>query len=177
MTIQVISVILVIKLPLQPMILLILIGSKLKKNLILQDLLTHFQTHLSAPLSKSVYDAKLHSRPKPNYILDSASQDSDYQEQTQQNGDECQEHPTTDSSEENSEYEDSMCQGVPLVKCQFCAPIVVYTPFFEKYPHSDTCVCIGCGYDKVGRRYQNNQRLTKHIQYGLVKIIKSQSLV
>jgi hypothetical protein len=29
----------------------------------------------------SVYDAKHHSRPKPNYILDSASQDNDYQEQ------------------------------------------------------------------------------------------------
>ncbi len=62
-----------------------------------------------------------------------------------------------------------MCQGVPLVKGQFRALIVGYFPFFEKYPHSDTCVCIGCGYDKVGRRYQNNQGLTKHIQYGLVK--------
>jgi hypothetical protein len=30
----------------------------------------------------SVYDAKHHSRPKTNYILDSASQDRDYQEQT-----------------------------------------------------------------------------------------------
>jgi hypothetical protein len=78
----------------------------------------------------SVYDAKHHSGPKPNYILDSASQDSDYQEQTQQNGDECQEQPTKDSSEENSEYEDSVCQGVPLVKGQFCAPIVGYFPFF-----------------------------------------------
>jgi hypothetical protein len=29
----------------------------------------------------SVYDAKHHSRPKPNYLLDSASQESDYQEQ------------------------------------------------------------------------------------------------
>jgi hypothetical protein len=67
----------------------------------------------------SVYDAKHHSRPKPNYISDSASQDSDYQEQTQQNGDECQEQPTKDSSEENSDYEDSMCQGVPLVKVSF----------------------------------------------------------
>jgi hypothetical protein len=41
--------------------------------------------------------------------------------------------------------------------------------FFEKNSHYDTCVCIGCGYNKVGRRYQNNQGLTKHIQYGLVK--------
>ncbi len=40
--------------------------------------------------------------------------------------------------------------------------------FLKKYSHSDTCVCIGCGYDKVGRRYQNNQGLTKHNQYGLV---------
>jgi hypothetical protein len=40
--IQVILDILVIKLPLQPMILLILIGSKVKKNLILQDLLAQF---------------------------------------------------------------------------------------------------------------------------------------
>jgi hypothetical protein len=48
--IQVILAILVIKLPLQPMILLILIGSKLKKNLILQGVLTQFQTHLSAPI-------------------------------------------------------------------------------------------------------------------------------
>jgi hypothetical protein len=88
----------------------------------------------------SVYDVKHHSRPKPNYILDSASQDSDYKEQTQQNGDECQEPPTKDSSEENSEYEDSMSQGIPLVKGQFHAPIVGYFPFFEKYPHSDTRV-------------------------------------
>ena len=44
-----------------------------------------------------------------------------------------------------------------------------FFPFLETYPHSDTCVCIGCGYDKIGRRYQNNQGLTKHIQYGLVK--------
>jgi hypothetical protein len=48
--IQVILVILVIKLPPRLMILLILIGSKLKKNLILHDLLTQFQTHLSAPI-------------------------------------------------------------------------------------------------------------------------------
>ncbi len=78
----------------------------------------------------SVYDVKHHSRPKPNYILDSASRDSDYQEQTQQNGDECQEQTTKDSSEENSEYEGSVCQGVPLVKGQFCASIVGYFPFF-----------------------------------------------
>jgi hypothetical protein len=101
--------------------------------------------------------------------LDYASEDSDYQEQILQNGDECQEQPTKDSSEENSEYEDSVCQGVPLVKGQFCALIVGYFPFFEKYPHSDTCVCIRRGNDKVGRRYQNNQGLTKHMQYGLVK--------
>jgi hypothetical protein len=30
----------------------------------------------------SVYDAKYHSRQKPSYILDSASEDSHYQEQT-----------------------------------------------------------------------------------------------
>ena len=34
-----------------------------------------------------------------------------------------------------------MCQGVPLVKGQFCAPIVGYFQFFEKYLHSDTCLC------------------------------------
>ncbi len=49
-TIQMILVILVNKIPLQPKILLILIGSKLKKNLLLQDLLTQLQTHLSAPI-------------------------------------------------------------------------------------------------------------------------------
>jgi hypothetical protein len=80
----------------------------------------------------SVYYAEHHSRPKPNYVSNSASQDGDYQEQTRQNGDECQNQPTKDSSEENSEYEDSMCQGVPRVKGQFCAPIVGYFPFFEK---------------------------------------------
>ncbi len=47
----------------------------------------------------SVYDVKHHSRPKPNYISNSASQDSDYPEQTCQNGDECQEQPTKDSPE------------------------------------------------------------------------------
>jgi hypothetical protein len=62
-----------------------------------------------------------------------------------------------------------VCQGYPLLKGQFCAPIVGYSPFFEKYPYSDTCVCIGHGYDKDGRHYQHNQGLTKHIQYGLVK--------
>ncbi len=72
----------------------------------------------------SVYYAEHHSRPKPNYISNSASQDSDYQEQTCQNGDECHKQPTKDSSEENSEYEDSVCQDVPLVKGLFCAPIV-----------------------------------------------------
>ncbi len=79
----------------------------------------------------SVYDANHQSRPKPNYTYDYVSQDSDYQEQTQQNGDECQEQPTKDSSEENSEYEDSMCQGVPLVKGQFCVPIIGFSPFLE----------------------------------------------
>jgi hypothetical protein len=29
-----------------------------------------------------------------------------------------------------------------------------------------TNICVGPGYDKVGRHYQNNQGLTKHIQYG-----------
>ncbi len=62
-----------------------------------------------------------------------------------------------------------MSQGVPLVNGQFHAPIVGYSPFFEKYPHYDTCLCTGHGYDKIGRRYQSNQGLTKHIQYGLVK--------
>ncbi len=99
----------------------------------------------------SVYDAKHHSRSKSNYILDSASQDSNYQEQTWQNADECQEQLIKDSSEENREYEDTVCQGVPLVKGQFCAPIVGYFPFFEKYPHSDTCLCTGRVYDKIGR--------------------------
>jgi hypothetical protein len=47
----------------------------------------------------SVYDAKHHSRPKSNYTLDYASQDSDYQEHILQKGDECQEQPTKDSSE------------------------------------------------------------------------------
>jgi hypothetical protein len=70
-----------------------------------------------------------------------------------------------------------MCQGVPLKKGQFCAPIVGYFLFFEKYLHSDTCVCIGRGYDKVGRHYQNDQGLTKHIQHGLVKKNKILSLV
>ncbi len=46
---------------------------------------------------------------------------------------------------------------------------MVFFHFFKKYPHSDTCLCTGCGYDKIGRRYQNNKGLTKHIQYGIVK--------
>jgi hypothetical protein len=83
----------------------------------------------------SVYDAKHHSRPKPNYTSNFPSQDSDYQEQIRQNGDECQEQPTKDGSEENSEYEDSVCQGVPLVKGQFCFPMVVFFPLFEKKIH------------------------------------------
>jgi hypothetical protein len=128
---------------------------------------TSFSTYQNG--LSSVYDVKHHSRPKSNHISDSASQDSHYQEQTQQNADECQEQPIKDSSEENNEYEDSVCQGVPLVKGQFCAPIDGYFPLFEKYPHSDTCLCTGRGYDKIGRRYQNNQGLTKQIQYGLVK--------
>ncbi len=65
-----------------------------------------------------------------------------------------------------------MCQGVPLVKGQFCVPIVGISPFFEKYPRSDTCVCIGRGYDEVGRYYKNNQGLTKKIQYKVMRINK-----
>ncbi len=174
-----ILVILVIKLPFQPMILLILIGRTEEKSNSTRSVDSVSDTSLSTYQNglTSVNDAKHHSRPKPNYISDSAGQDSDYQEQTQQNGDECQEQPTKDSSEEKSEYEDSMCQGVPLAKGQSHAPIVGYFIFFEKYPHFDTCVCIGHGYDKVGRHYQNNQGLTKHIKYGLVKKIKRLSLV
>jgi hypothetical protein len=128
---------------------------------------TSFSTYQNGPTS--VYAAKHHSRQKPNYILDSASQDSHYQEQTRQNADECQEQPIKDSSDENSEYKDSVCQGDPLVKGQFHTPIDGLFSFFEKYLHSDTCLCTGHGYDKIGRHYQNNQGLTKHIQYGLGK--------
>jgi hypothetical protein len=62
-----------------------------------------------------------------------------------------------------------VCQGVPLVKGQFCVPIVGFSHFFEKYPCSDMCVCIGHGYDEVGRRYQNNQGLTKEIQHKVMR--------
>ncbi len=66
-----------------------------------------------------------------------------HQEQTWCNGDDCQEQSTKDSLEQNSDYEDSVCEGVPLVKGQFCAPIDGYFLFFQNYPHSDTWVFIG----------------------------------
>jgi hypothetical protein len=62
-----------------------------------------------------------------------------------------------------------VCLGDPIVKGQFHTHIDGYYPFFEKYLHSDNCQCTGCGYDKIGRRYQYNQELTKYIEYGLVK--------
>jgi hypothetical protein len=90
---------------------------------------TSFSTYQNS--LTSVYDAKHQSRPKPNYILDSANQDSHYQEQTQQNAVECQEECIKDGSEENSEYEDSVCQGDPLIKGQFCAPTVRFFQFLK----------------------------------------------
>jgi hypothetical protein len=121
----------------------------------------------------SLSDAKHHSRPKPNFLSNADSQDSEYQNETHgnthKNCDECEKENTKNISLQKSEDEDSECQGVLLLKGQFGALIIGFFPFFEKYPHSDTCVCIGHGYDKVGRCYQNNQGLTKHIQYGLVK--------
>jgi hypothetical protein len=106
----------------------------------------------------SVSDAK-HSSTKPNNIP--GSEVSECQGQAQQNphknDEECQEEPTKNVSQENSEDYDSEYQGDTLSKGQFGVPIVGLFSLFEKYPHSDNCVCLGCGYDKLGRRYQNNQ--------------------
>jgi hypothetical protein len=127
-----------------------------------------YQNNLS-----SMSDAKHHSRPKPNFISNADSQDSEYQEEFHRNShkncDECEKEHTKNISLQKSEDEDSECQSVSLLKGQFGALIVRFFPFFEKFPHSDICVFIGHGYDKVGSRYQNNQGLTKHIQYGIVK--------
>jgi hypothetical protein len=105
----------------------------------------------------SMSDAKHHSRPKANFISNTDSQDSEYQEESHRNShkncNECEKEHTKNISIQKSEDEDSECQSVPLLKGQFGALTVGFYHFFEKYPHSDTCVCIDCGYDKVGRRY------------------------
>ncbi len=67
---------------------------------------------------------------------------------THKNGDGCPEQPTKNISDESSEDEGSGCQGVPLSKGQFGALIAGFFQFFEKYPHSDSCVCISCAVTK-----------------------------
>jgi hypothetical protein len=63
-------------------------------------------------------DAKHHSRPKPNFISNADSQDSEYQEETHGNShkncDECEKEHTKNISLQKSEDEDSECQSVPL---------------------------------------------------------------
>jgi hypothetical protein len=170
-TIQVILVVLVIKLPLWPKILLILIGSTEEKSNSTRSVDSVSDASFSTYQNglTSVYDAKHHSRPKPKYTLDYASEDSDYQEQILQNGDECQEQPTKDSSEENSEYEDSVCQGVSLVKGQFCVPSVGFFSIFWKISTFWYLCMYRSWLWRSRQALPNNQGLTKHIQYGLVK--------
>ena len=92
-------------------------------------------------------NAKHHSRPKPNFISNADSQDSEYQEETHRNShkycDEYEKELTKNISLQKSEDEDSECQGVPLLTGQFGALIVGFFLFFEIYPHSDNCVCVG----------------------------------
>jgi hypothetical protein len=93
---------------------------------------TCFNTHQN-DLS-SVFDAKHHSRPKPNFISNADSQDSEYQEEIQgnshKNGDGHPEEPTKKISDKNSEEEGSECQGVPLLKDRFGALIAGFFHFF-----------------------------------------------
>ncbi len=83
----------------------------------------------------SVSGAKHHSRPKPNFISDVESQDSEYQEETHKNShkncDECEKECTKNISLQKSEDKDSECQGVPLLKGQFGALIVRFFHFLK----------------------------------------------
>ncbi len=62
------------------------------------------------------------------------------------------------SEEEASE------SGNPQLRGQFWHGFSGFFSISEKNPHSDTWVCIGCGYDKNGRCYQTSEGWTKVVQ-------------
>jgi hypothetical protein len=80
-------------------------------------------------------EAKHHSRPKPNFISNADSQESEYQEENHRNShkncDEFEKELTKNISLQKSEDEDSECQSVPLLKGQFGALIVGFFHFLK----------------------------------------------
>ncbi len=63
--------------------------------------------------------------------------------------------------------EDNGCDVEPLIHGEFYSPILGNLSIYEKFPRSYYHAFIGCVTNKLGNRFQNNQGLTKNIQYML----------
>ncbi len=65
--------------------------------------------------------------------------------------------------------EDNGFDVEPLIHGEFKGPILGKSSIYTKYPRSYWYASIGCGCDKLGNWFQNNQGLTRNIQYILTR--------